>query len=127
MANRRKKSRVVVESAIAYYSDVDDTLVMGNLSDYPESEHITIDFVNGPVKVVPNQKMINLLTFFFKLGYPVIVWSKTGGKWASVVGQALGIDHMVSAYIPKPTFYGDDLPAESWIGPRRYRSNKEEK
>lgn len=122
------KPAIFVDNQIAFYSDVDDTLAMGNLSDYPELERVTINFVNGPIQVVPNKKMINLLTYFYKLGYPIIVWSKTGGAWAKAVGVALGIDKMVSAYLPKPTFYSDDQDVNDWIGPRRYREpNKEKK
>lgn len=116
-----------VKSAKAYYSDVDDTLAMGNLSDYPETARIKVPYINGDVEIVPNKKMINLLTYFYKLGYDIIVWSRTGGDWAEAVGKALEIDHMVAAYLPKPLFYGDDQPVEQWMGPRRYRDNKETK
>jgi hypothetical protein len=103
------------------YVDCDQTLVMDNLSEYKPEEIFEIQYTNGPVRVVANRKNINLLTLFYKLGYTIIIWSKTGSDWATLVGEALGVDDMVSAYLSKPLFYIDDKDASEWIGERRYR------
>lgn len=103
------------------YVDCDETLVMGDLSKYPPTSVMTIAYTNGPIRVVPNKKNLNLLTLFYKLGYTIIVWSKTGSDWACLIGEALDIDHMVSAYLSKPLFYIDDKPVTEWMGERRWR------
>lgn len=112
---------VTVDNIKTLYSDVDDTLAMHNLSDYAVEEHISIDYTHGPMVIVPNKKNINLLTKFYKLGYTIILWSKTGGDWAQLVGKAIGIDHMVTLYVSKPMFLLDDKEFGEWIGPRLWR------
>lgn len=106
------------------YVDVDETLAMSNLSNYEEKDWKTVHYVNGPIDIVPNEKNINLLTLFYKLGYTIIVWSKTGGDWARLVSETLGIDKMVAVYLTKPTFYLDDQEVTEWMGGRRWRDNK---
>lgn len=98
-----------------YCSDVDDTLVMHDLSEYPSDTQITVEYTNGPMKLVPNKKHINLLVKFYKLGYHVIVWSRTGGDWAEIVSKAIGIDQYVNQYITKPLFIADDRKPEEWL------------
>lgn len=106
------------------YVDCDETLVMEDLSQFPNHKKLDLLYVNGPITVVPNQKNINLLTLFYKLGYTILVWSQTGSDWARTVCEGLNIDHMVAAYLTKPMFYIDDKPIETWVGPRRWRANE---
>lgn len=103
------------------YCDVDETLVMSNLSDYDPALTINVPYKRGQNKVVPNQKNINLLIWFYKLGYDVHIWSKTGRPWAKAVGKALNLDFMKPKYLTKPDYYIDDLECQEWMGPRRYR------
>lgn len=119
-----KKQPAFIEGYKTLYVDVDDTLAMGDLSEYDFKERLIINYVNGPITVVPNQKNVNLLTLFYKLGYTVIVWSKTGADWAKAVTEALEIQDMVAAYLTKPTFILDDQEVTKWIGPRRWRDPK---
>lgn len=103
------------------YSDVDDTLLCHNLSDFPQSEQVKIE-CNGRTFVgVPHRKNINLLIKFFKLGYDVYVWSKTGESWARAVVDTLGIGAYVRACLSKPDFILDDRGAEEWVGTRIWR------
>lgn len=103
------------------YVDIDDTLLMSNLSEYPEGQQIDIQYTNGSIRVVPNQKNINLVVLFYKLGYNIIFWSKTGGDWAAAAARVLDLENVVSVCLTKPTFYMDDKDVTEWIGPRRYR------
>lgn len=117
--NNRKP--VFIPAYKTVYVDVDDTLAMGNLSEYPTKDHVTVQYVNGPITVVPNQKNINLLTLFYKLGYTVIVWSQTGADWAKTISEAFKLEHMVTAYLTKPLFILDDKDVGEWMGKRRWR------
>jgi hypothetical protein len=109
------------------YVDVDDTLLLHDLSEH------RWDTFAGPVEVecngrvfegVPHQKNIKLLIKFYKLGYDIIVWSKTGKTWAEEVCKTLNIGQYVSTYLTKPDFYLDDKPVGDWIGPRIWRDPK---
>lgn len=106
------------------YSDVDDTILMHNLSDYPEEQHVTVTCNGREFVGVPNVKNLNLLVKFYKLGYDIIIWSKTGASWAKAVGAALNLDQYVTHYLSKPDFILDDRDASQWMGPRCYRDAK---
>lgn len=97
-----------------FCSDVDDTLAMHNLSEYPTEQRVVVEYTHGPMVIVPNQKNINTLIKFKKLGYYVIVWSRTGSDWAEKVCEATGIDGYVDLYLTKPIFILDDRPANEW-------------
>lgn len=106
------------------YSDVDDTLIMHDLSAFPTDEQVSIE-CNGRVFVgVPNFKNINLLIKFYKLGYDVYVWSKTGQSWAQAVVNQLNLSPYVTACLSKPDYLLDDKGAQTWIGPRCWRDPK---
>jgi hypothetical protein len=106
--------------------DVDDTLVMGNLSDYPpDMPRVYIDlYATGgvrPMELIPNQKNINLFIKFRKMGYRMIVWSQTGADWAEAVVKALGMEPYVDVVMSKPRWFFDDRPAEGWMGTQIWR------
>ncbi len=113
-----------IPSLKAVYCDVDDTLVMMDLSSYPEAEKITLTYVHGPVTVVKNQPQINFLEYLHKLGWEIYIWSKTGADWAELVGKSLELPFPVKAYLPKPMMYVDDQDVSDWIGKRRWRDAK---
>lgn len=103
------------------YVDVDDTLLMHDRSAFVFTSEVTVKCKGRTFVGVPNKKNINLLVKFYKLGYDVIVWSKTGASWARAVGGVLGINEYVSHYLSKPDFYMDDRDAKDWMGQRVYR------
>lgn len=105
----------------AVYCDVDDTLAMMNLSEWPNSPSVRVEYVRGPVMVAKNEKMINFINYLYKLGWDVYIWSKTGEGWARAVGKAFKLPFPVKAYLPKPAMILDDKEAKDWIGPKRYR------
>lgn len=100
--------------------DVDDTLVMWNISEYPEFPVIELDCY-GPVVLAVNQKNVNLVIKLSKLGYKIVIWSQTGYDWAETVSKAVGLHPYASLYMSKPRYYVDDLPSNEWMGTRLWR------
>lgn len=105
--------------------DVDDTLVLWNLSAYPGAIRKTIEHVNGWVQVIPHHKNINTLIKFYKLGYTIVVWSGSGHAWAEAVVRALELGQYVTQIISKPLYYFDDKPCQEWMGARVWRDPKD--
>lgn len=103
--------------------DVDDTLIMYDLSEYEEelTTHIKNPYSDMELSVVPNMKNINTLIKFKKLGYQVIVWSRTGKLWAQAVVDALELGSYVDMTLAKPLYYIDDKEAHEWIGEKVWR------
>jgi hypothetical protein len=104
------------------YVDCDDTLVAWNISEYPDLPRLQVTCFGYTSELVPNQKNINLVVKFAKLGYKVVVWSQSGSEWAETIGRAVCIDDYVSLYISKPSWYLDDLPATDWLNRRIWRA-----
>lgn len=103
------------------YVDVDDTLLLHDLSEFSDREQLEVE-CNGRTFIgVPHHKNISLLIKFYKLGYEVIVWSKTGKSWAEAVVRELTLGQYVSACLSKPDYYMDDREVEDWMGIRVYR------
>ena len=120
-----KKPVPSVDNERLLYVDCDDTLVLWDLSSYPEAEFPRIELnCWGPVMLAKHEKNINLVKKFAKLGYGIIVWSQTGAEWAETVARAVGIDDIATLYLTKPRYHLDDLPANAWMGERLYRDAK---
>lgn len=109
--------------------DCDDTLVMwGTDSHVKYDEEIykkenAIEFnyedTYGHKTVfylVPNKKTITLMKHLKQTGTKIVVWSAGGAPWAKCVVETLGISHMVSIIMCKPTWYVDDLHCTEWMG-----------
>ena len=108
------------------YVDVDNTLVQDSLKmGKGHPREIVVDYTNGPVWIVPNRKNIELVILFFKLGYKVVVWSKTGADWAELVCKAVGLDRCADIYLTKPMYYIDDEECSQWMGSRRWMEDKD--
>lgn len=105
------------------YVDCDDTLIMWNLSEYRATQATYyFEYKGNEIGYIRNQRNINLVTKFAKLGYTIIVWSQTGSDWAEAVGRELEIDKYVAVYLTKPTYHLDDLPSTAWCGERLWRA-----
>lgn len=115
---------IVLKSDRIVWVDVDDTLIGWDLSAYKDHKPITINHVNGPVLVVPNQKNINTIIKFYKLGYTIVVHSGSGHGWAKKVVDSLRLKPYVSLIMSKPLYYFDDKPVETWAGYRVWRDPK---
>lgn len=97
------------------YVDCDDTLVMWNLSDYPDSPRVTVSCYGYDSELVPNRENVNTLIKFKKLGYIIICWSQSGADWAEAVARELCIEEYCDLFITKPSWILDDLPTEAWL------------
>ncbi len=104
--------------------DVDDTLILWDLSAYPDMPRIEVDYAGYKSTLIPHQKNINLLIKLAKLGYEIVVWSATGYDWAELIVAELNLGEYVTLCMSKPRYYVDDKNAESWIGERLWREVK---
>jgi hypothetical protein len=104
--------------------DCDDTLVMWDLSSYPDVPRVTVNCYGYLTDLVPNEKNIKLLRKFAKLGYEIHVWSGSGWEWADAIVEVLGLGSIVQTTMTKPSYYFDDLPCQEWMGTRIWRDPK---
>lgn len=90
--------------------DVDDTLVF-----WCERENsLPLLIEPNRVPVWANKAEIERLINLKKIGYVVIVWSRTGATWAERVVRHLGITDYVDLVMEKPLFMVDDQEVETW-------------
>lgn len=95
--------------------DIDDTLVMQDRSIYPEAERRVINVYGHDVEIVINQRLVNRIDYYGKLGWSFIFWSRTGEKWAYAVAKELDLLKYAVATMSKPLVYFDDRPADEWM------------
>jgi hypothetical protein len=109
----------VIKSTKIIYYDVDDTLIMWDLSatEYESSNLIRIvDPASGVSRYcLPHQRHIDLMQEFKVRGHTIVVWSQGGSEWAHRAVVALGIENLVDVVIGKPDWYVDDRGVESWM------------
>jgi len=109
-----------------FFVDCDDTLCQWDRSKYPDLPKTVIrGGRNDDCEVVLNQKNINVVKKFRKLGYYIVVWSHSGHVWAENVVKACGLTEYVDQVMDKPMFYLDDRPAGEFMGERIWRSPDE--
>lgn len=117
----------ILEGQTALF-DVDDTLILWDKSQYPDSPHVTI-LNQGLESTLPvHTKQLNLMVKLAKIGYQIVVWSRSGDKWArAVVETLLSAGHLPAAIegritiMSKPTLFVDDQKPEVWLGEHVYR------
>lgn len=113
------------EDNVAYF-DVDDTLIfaeddISSLTREDLLEMATISMPNGfDTKVRVHSKQVERLKMHKKWGNGVIVWSKSGYRWAEAVVRALNLEEYVDVVLSKPTYYYDDKKCEQFMGEHRY-------
>lgn len=100
-----------VDGCIIYHADI---------STIPDSERIKISDVvtGGTVTVGINRPMVRLLMESKSRGSYVMVWSRSGHRWATDVITALGIMDHVDIIMSKPKVYFDDTPVSDWLKDR---------
>lgn len=103
------------------YFDVDDTLVLHNISKKPEKA-IFIRSTATDIAVIPNTIMINKLVELKKQGNIIVVWSGGGADWAEAVINSLNLQNYVDCILSKPFLYFDDLDSTEWMPTRSYES-----
>lgn len=113
---------ITVEQNKIWQFDVDDTLILWNKSELPDSEPLVLMGPKGhTVKVHSHQKNINLLKKLAKVGWYIRVHSGSGWEWAKLVVEALGLCDYVDEITSKPLGNTDDKPIGSDLAFNVYR------
>lgn len=86
-------------NALHVYFDVDETLVLWN------------DGVNWSA----HDKHVEALKQHHYRGHTVVVWSAGGNEWAAQVVEKLKIQKYVTYILAKPSWFYDDLKADSFM------------
>ena len=112
---------VTIPSGTTIYFDVDDTLVFWQTPKGYEKEEVKFK-CNGVIsKRVPNKHNIELLKKMYESGHIVVVWSKSGVRWAEAVVKSLKLTKYVHATLSKPTsFVDDNHDPRDWMGSHSY-------
>ena len=116
---------IVLNSDDNLFVDVDETLVLWNIKDYPND---TVVQVRDPymddaiIELVPHKRHIELLKRCKGQGRKIVVWSAGGYAWAQRVVEALGIAPYVHLIMAKPIAYMDDKDMTEWRCQRIYLS-----
>lgn len=110
---------------IAFF-DVDDTLIIYEYSPDRIAEAVQVGLENSDflVQVVPHKEHIQTLKMHKTWGNTVVVWSRSGHRWAKTVVKALGLEEYVDLVISKPLYYYDDKNAHEILGERRYKVDR---
>jgi len=100
---------ISIKNGRTAFIDCDDTLVLWDYQDYPESEHITITEGDSSMTMVPHDYHIKFIKNLKVQGYGLVVWSAAGGEWADKVAKLLNLEDIIDICIAKPEFVMDDL------------------
>jgi len=92
---------------VNYYVDVDDTLVR------------TVG-----AKAIPIPATIMWIKSIDLSANKIYLWSRGGAEYAKSVAQSLRIDHLISAFLPKPDVLIDDQILSEWGHLRQYHPNQ---
>lgn len=124
------KTPVVIEGDKIVYVDVDNTLIMTekDIKAVAEDEGHFLEMKEflGTVKMRPpahqdlmefyvNNENVELVKHISKMGTKIVVWSKSGYRWAAEAVEQLELEEFVDLIISKPNDIIDDLPAEKFI------------
>lgn len=105
----------ILETEQLITCDIDETLISW---EQPAGNRISFrcPYSNDWLSVTPMSANIKVLTNHLARGTKVIVWSRSGYKWAKAVLDALRIDHDNILVASKPIAYIDDKPCQEWMG-----------
>jgi hypothetical protein len=108
---------IVIDNEHIVAFDIDQTLFM-----HDESSPYGIINPNSGSQIFgyANSKHIELMRQFKGRGMFVVVWSKSGSKWAEAVVKDLHLTSYVDLIISKFDRYVDDLKANEVLGERIY-------
>lgn len=113
------------DSQMVIMFDVDDTLVMHEISEeMPGDVYVKDPYDNKDNLLRTHERHVKLLKDFKARGYTVCVWSAAGAPWAKAVVDALKLEEYVDIVMSKPLKYVDDLPANEILGSRLYLNEK---
>lgn len=97
--------------------DIDDTLICWGL-DHPNMVDFVDPYYGNTLRVTPHEPNIKIMMNYIERGATILVWSRSGYKWAEAALKALGIDHPNIYVASKPFAYVDDKPCQDWMGER---------
>jgi len=101
------------------FFDIDDTLVSWeryNQSQYDENMIGFIDPDDGKTYYLDViHENVEALKRHKLRGHTIILWSQGGAEWCKEVAEKLKIDKSVDAYIRKPVWFYDDIPANEFM------------
>lgn len=108
--------------------DVDDSIVLWNSSEYEGAHDIEVSHKGYISFLHVHKEHINLMVKLIKLGYDIVVWSRSGYSWAEAVVEALvDCGHLDKEMLKritimsKPTLFVDDQTPDVWLGEHVYR------
>lgn len=112
------------------FFDVDNTLIMWDPPEDQLDKAVDLPMLESPygqdfVKVVPHKAHLTMIQRHYQLGNTVVVWSKSGPRWAEHVVKFFNLQDYVHAVCGKPSCFYDDLKPEEFMVERRYFTNKD--
>lgn len=115
---------IVTNAEKIWEFDVDDTLVLWDLSKYPEVPKIEVlsEKTDRYVLLVPHTKNIKLLQKLSMVGWYIRVHSGSGSEWARKVVEKLNLTRYVDEVCAKPLGRTDDRPAGDGLAYQAYRN-----
>src|ERR1044072_227277 len=113
---------IAVTNGPVGYGALDKTLVAGD--EDPEGMDLYMNGVSRRVRVY--EKVIDHIKAHKSRGHKVIFWSNGGADWAQMIAKTLNISNYIDAYLSKPTWFIDDLPAAKFM-PENIRRDLREK
>lgn len=100
--------------------DIDSTLVMWDVSEYPDLRRIKVNVVDTAnpdydTELGVNQKNVNLVKKLAKIGYAMHFQSRSEWDWVVAVLKKLDLYRYAASIRTKPLYYIDDKPADEWM------------
>jgi len=117
---------IEINSDNVAFFDVDETLLMTTIppNRLGETIQVGIEGSSHTMTVVPHREHVEQLKRHKQWGNGVVVWSRSGVKWAKAAVVALGLTDYVDAVMSKPFYYYDDKTCCQILGEHRYKEDK---
>lgn len=122
----RKRRHFRLRGEKAYFSDVDETLVI--IDEIPPGidRSKLIKICLNPKKpeawcwAMRHERHIDMLRKMAARGFAIVVWSAGGEAWADYIVGLLELDGLVDATMGKPDWYADDKTPDNFMKGRIY-------
>lgn len=126
MAVKRKRRHFRIRGEKAYFSDVDETLILMDEIPPDVDESSLVKVCLNPKKPeawvwgIRHERHIDLLRKMAARGFAIVVWSAGGEAWADYIVGLLELDGLVDATMGKPDWYADDKTPNGFMNGRIY-------
>lgn len=111
--------RIIKNERIIPY-DIDGTLIYYGENKGGPTADIYDAVTNSFITVNVNWPMVRLFHEEYSRGGQMLVWSRSGWKWAKHVILALQLDICDPIIMSKPLVYFDDSNVDTWLKDRVY-------